>query len=45
MDTIRSIVQSELNWDDHRWHQEVEAYIRRWQHSYSLPEAEAIGQG
>jgi glycerol-3-phosphate dehydrogenase len=42
MDDIRSIAQSELNWDDQRWQQEAEAYIRLWRHSYSLPMGETV---
>lgn len=35
--TIQSIVQPELQWDEHRWTDEVDRYIRIIQHSYSLP--------
>jgi len=35
MDRIRKIVQSELDWDDTRWEQEVIAYAQLWQKAYS----------
>ena len=35
MPRIRSLVQSELSWDDGRWEQEVQAYNKRWLQSYS----------
>jgi glycerol-3-phosphate dehydrogenase len=36
LDQIRSIVQSELKWDDIRWKQECDAYINLWNKSYGL---------
>jgi glycerol-3-phosphate dehydrogenase len=37
LDRIRSIVQPELGWDDHRWKQEAQDYVQLWHRSYSLP--------
>jgi glycerol-3-phosphate dehydrogenase len=37
LENIRRIVQSELEWDDHRWKQECDSYIDLWKRSYSLP--------
>jgi glycerol-3-phosphate dehydrogenase len=36
LDTLRPIVQPELNWDDTRWEREVTAYNRLWNQSYSF---------
>jgi glycerol-3-phosphate dehydrogenase len=35
IDRIRRIVQSELDWDDAHWEQEVTAYAQLWQKAYS----------
>lgn len=35
---IRSVVQSELGWDDRRWDQEAAEYARLWRRCYSLPQ-------
>ncbi|MGQ9493443.1 MAG: glycerol-3-phosphate dehydrogenase/oxidase [Anaerolineae bacterium] len=37
MNSIRTIVQSELGWDDARWDAEVAAYADIWARAYSLP--------
>jgi glycerol-3-phosphate dehydrogenase len=37
LDSIRSIVQPELGWDDGRWQREAEAYRQLWERAYSLP--------
>jgi glycerol-3-phosphate dehydrogenase len=39
MERIRAIVQPELGWDDERWAQELEAYLRLYQTAYSLLQA------
>jgi len=33
---IRTIVQTELGWDDIRWDREASSYIELWKHSYCL---------
>jgi glycerol-3-phosphate dehydrogenase len=37
MPRVRTIVQSELGWDDHRWIQEAERYLALWKRAYSAP--------
>ena len=34
---IRNICQQELGWNDETWQQEEEAYLKAWQHFYSVP--------
>ena len=36
MQRIRSIVQPELSWGDHRWEQEAANYTRLWKACYHL---------
>ncbi len=38
-DSIRSICQDELGWDDDRWQQEAHAYKTLWRRCYSVPES------
>jgi len=38
LERIRTVVQPELGWDDIRWLQEAEQYIRLWSERYWLPE-------
>jgi glycerol-3-phosphate dehydrogenase len=35
IENIRAVVQAELGWDDQRWMDEVDAYRRIWEQSYS----------
>ncbi|OGO63849.1 MAG: hypothetical protein A2Z45_01725 [Chloroflexi bacterium RBG_19FT_COMBO_55_16] len=36
LESVRRIAQRELGWNELRWEQEVENYVRLWQESYSL---------
>ncbi|MEW6048864.1 MAG: glycerol-3-phosphate dehydrogenase C-terminal domain-containing protein, partial [Bacillota bacterium] len=44
LERIRSIVQPELGWDDHRWAAEVHRYTQLWRAAYSLPLASHAGR-
>ncbi len=37
IENIRQIIQSELDWDDTRWHEEVVSYKKLWMSSYNIP--------
>lgn len=37
MPRIRQICQAELGWNNERWEEEQEAYLRLWQQHYSVP--------
>lgn len=38
LDEIKPYVQAAIGWDDIRWEQEADRYIKLWQECYSLPE-------
>jgi glycerol-3-phosphate dehydrogenase len=42
LDRVRTTVQSELGWDDQRWLQEQESYLKLIDESYSVPAAESV---
>jgi len=38
LESIKPIVQAELGWDDTRWAEESQRYVKRWKDCYYLPE-------